>query len=510
MLDISQGLSVEILNNGESIEVVHNSEPILLIKQGGRFYALQAYIPHLGERLSEGRLSGYYLKTLKSHIRFDIRTGEPVASVLVRNLNAWICEVRDDKVFISHPLESRKSDKFLNFEEPVVIVGAGAAGVSTALSLRQGGYRGSIVMISEEPVGVTPQADERTLESPESSSLILFNKDYYKQKNIELLLNAKVQSIDSQTQVLRVEGRAIKYSYCVLTTGSKIQRPSIPGAGKANVYYIKSLRDTEALFEKMQSSHRAVVIGQGLLGLEVAASLKSAGLEVVVVSEEWTPCGDIFGVPVGKSLQALHESNGVTFRLGVKAQGIYDGYVELNNGETLQMDFVVMATETVANTQLAEQAGCKVNGGIIVDRAMRTSVRNIFAAGEVAKFPSRLNSERQRLEHWEVAEHQGAVVAQNILGKRAHYNEVPYFRTEQFGQKLSFIGYSKNYDSFEVRGSLNSYKYSVAYYLKDEIVAILVCGNEKLSLMVEEALFEMDSVKAMKTINSFFNIMSRE
>lgn len=505
-MDISHGVSTEILNNGESIEVSYGEHKVLLIKQEGRFYAIQAYIPHLGERLSEGRLVGYYLKTLKSHIRFDIRTGEPVASILVRKLNCWVCEVRDDKVFISHPLILKKHESTMQFADPVVIIGAGAAGVSTALSLRQGGYRGPLIMISEG--GFSAEAEESASAvsdlNPEPSSLLLFNKEYYKEKNIELIVGQKIEHLDGLAKTLKVGDKEIRFSYCVMATGSRVIKPPISGADKSHVHYIKGLRDLEFLIEKVQRAHQAVVVGSGLLALEVAATLKSAGVHVVVVSEEGEPATRLFGAPIGKNLRELHEANGVHFSVGSKVQEIFDGYLSLNTEEIIKTDFVIMALGTTPNVSLAQMAGCKVKNGIIVDRSMRTSVPGIFAAGEVAKFPSRFNNETQRFEQWEVAEHHGSVVAQNILGKRVHYNEVPFFSTEQFGKKMAFIGYSKSYDSFEIRGDLKSYKYSVAYYLHDEIVAILVSGNEKLSLMVEEALFEMDSRKAKKTIDSFF------
>lgn len=207
-----------------------------------------------------------------------------------------------------------------------------------------------------------------------------------------------------------------------------------------------------------------------------------------VISLESEPFERTLGADVGRFFRALHESHGVTFHLGKTVARVDGNQVTLNDGTTVHADFIVLGVGVRPSVTLAEQAGLKVDNGIVVNQYLETSCPGIFAAGDVARWPDPHSGQQIRVEHWVVAERQGQVAARNILGYRERYDLIPFFWTEQFGVSLRYVGHAEKWDAVEVDGSLEAKNCAVTYKLNGREIASATIGRDLQSLQSEVAM----------------------
>ncbi len=247
----------------------------------------------------------------------------------------------------------------------------------------------------------------------------------------------------------------------------------------------------------------------GFIGLEVAASLRLRNMEVQVIEKEELPLVKAVGVQVGSYLKKMHEDHGVRFHFGHSVKEIRERSVLLDNGQSLDCDFVIVATGIKPNTALAEQAGCRIHDGIIVNEFLETSVPGIFAAGDIARWSDPRSSRSLRVEHWEVAERQGQVAALNMLGDQVVFKDVPFFWTQHYDLNFCYVGFSDQFDRMDVIGNMDEEDFAVAYYEDQRIAAFLTVGRDKESLMVEEALARFDDKKVHDIVREYENNMQK-
>ena len=251
------------------------------------------------------------------------------------------------------------------------------------------------------------------------------------------------------------DGRTFAFDKLLLATGAEPIRLTIPGADKPHVFTLRSLDDSRAIIKKADESKVAVVIGASFIGLEVAASLIERGLKVHVVAPELRPLEKVLGPELGDFVRAEHESHGVVFHLGRKPAAIEDRQVVLDDGTRLDADLVVMGVGVRPRTDLAEQAGLRVEGGVVVDAFLETSVAGIFAAGDVARFPYALaGGGAVRIEHWVVAERQGQIAAINMLGGKHRYEQAPFFWSQHYDVPINYVGHAEKWDATEIVGDI--------------------------------------------------------
>ncbi len=355
-----------------------------------------------------------------------------------------------------------------------VIVGAGLAGAKAAESLRGWGFEGRVVLVGEEtlsPYERPPLSKDYLRGEVGFDAVAVHDADFYETHGIELLSSTRVTSIDvASASVVMEPGGPLRYDRLLLATGARPNKLAVPGSGLDGVFSLRNLGDTDAIRAAAQPGTRAVVIGTGLLGCEVAASLRRSGVEIAMIGRSSVPLERALGPTVGRAWQTLHADHGVELHLGtgvasLAGRGSVDE-VRLSDGTKLGCDLVVACIGVVPQTELAEAAGLEIRDGVVVDEHLETSAPGVFAAGDVADAYHPLFGDRFRVEHWWAALTQGPVAAANMLDNHAIYDWIPYFSSEQFDVTMEYTGFARTWDDVVIRGDLASRSF-MAFYLSD-------------------------------------------
>ena len=330
--------------------------------------------------------------------------------------------------------------------ERVVIIGGGLAAVSAAKTLRTEGFEGALTMVSEEPCLPydRPPLSKAVLQgAADSQSICLLTEEARQKLEIELRINSRAETIDRVAQMVRLStGDSLSYDRLLIATGSRARILDGPFAGKANVFYLRTIADAERLRAQMVPGRCLLSIGAGWIGLEVAATARKGGMKAVVVELAQMLCGRSLPMEVGMALGDVHRINGTEVYLNTSIRAVGgEGRVEsvtLSNGETLAVDIVVIGIGAVANDSLAEEAGLETDNGIVVDQFLRTTDPLIFAAGDVAA--QRVDGGRPvRRESWANAQDQAAA-ARNMLGHDKLYSINTWFWSDQYDLNIQMIG----------------------------------------------------------------------
>jgi 3-phenylpropionate/trans-cinnamate dioxygenase ferredoxin reductase subunit len=296
-----------------------------------------------------------------------------------------------------------------------------------------------------------------------------------------------VDAIDPGTTEIRLaDGGTLRYGALLLATGAEPVRLQIPGADLPQVHYLRTQADSEAIIGAIDGGAKhAVVIGASFIGLEVAASLRQRGVEVHVVAPEARPLERVMGAAIGDFIRTLHESKGVVFHLQQTAARFEADAVVLQNGERLACDLIVIGIGVQPRTALAEAAGLHVDHGVMVNEYLQTSASEIYAAGDIARWPDRYSGERIRVEHWVVAQRQGQTAARNMLGARMAYIEAPFFWSQHYDVAINYVGHATRWDRIETDGDASKYDFSARFIDGDRAAAVATIYRDIESLKSE-------------------------
>ncbi len=476
--DFANGIPVDELAQAGMIAGRLGEDEVLLVRAGDDVYAVGASCPHYHAPLVEGLVVGGTLRCPWHHACFDLATGAVLRAPALAGLPVWRVERRGDRYFIGEPCRA-------GFSPPegqgglkpalhrVVIIGTGAAGVNVAGTLRAEGYEGSIVMLDRDtdlPYDKPNLSKDYLAGNAPAEWLPLHPDTFYEDQRIDLRLGISVSSLDTAAkEVVASDGERLSYDALVLATGCSPRMLNLPGAER--VHYLRTRRDAETLVARAASARRAMVIGSSFIGLEVAASLRQKGLEVVVTSPDGVPLERILGPEVGARVQAIHEQHGVVFRLGQTVTEI-----------DADADLVVAGIGVTPNIDLARAAGIDVANGIVVNDYLETSAPGVYACGDVASPPA------GRVEHWVVAGRQGQTVARNILGKRERFTAVPFFWSAHYDVVIAYVGHAASWDAIDIHGSLDANDATIVYRGDGDVRAVVTIGRDAVSLAAEEAL----------------------
>jgi len=496
--DFTKGLPADDLQNGKMIQGRVGDEDVVLARQGDEFFAVGAGCTHYHAPLAQGLVVGEELHCPLHHARFSLRTGMPLCAPAFDPIPRWRVERVGDNIFVREQFPATSlypeagASKPPNSPSSVVIVGGGAAGLAAADMLRRKGYEGPVTIISaDDSVPYDrPNVSKDYLREPIPDEWMnLRVPAYYGEQRIDVVLNARVAGIDTQRkQVQLQDGKTYSYGSLLLATGSDVIKLPASVAAYSQVFYVRTWSDARVLFERLATAKQVVVVGSSFIGLEVAASIRSRGIDVHVVSLEHQPFERTLGPEVGRFFRTLHEAHGVHFHMGQNVARVDGNQVVLNDSTTIRADFLVVGVGVRPSVALAEQAGLKIDNGVVVNEYLETSCPGIFAAGDIARWPDPHSGQQIRVEHWVVAERQGQVAARNILGYRERYDAIPYFWTEQFGVSLRYVGHADKWDAIEVEGSLEAHDCTVTYKLKGRAIAVATVGRDIQCLQSEAAM----------------------
>ncbi|MDF5734382.1 MULTISPECIES: FAD-dependent oxidoreductase [unclassified Nostoc] len=495
--------NINDLNDGEMRQVSVGETEILLSRIDGKFYAVGAHCSHYKALLAEGVLSGHCVVCPWHNAYFDVTTGDQLEPPGLDSLDSYQVRIEGENVIVSVPEETTglRSPAMAQFNPNVdgrtfVILGAGAAGVHAAQTLRVAGYQGRIVMITQEdklPYDRTKLSKDYFIGKTSSEEMPLRSADFFKEHGIEVLLNQRVEQVQTTAKAIAfTNGDSLTYDALLVATGGKPRQLDIPGADLENILTLRSFDDTDRILAAIKQKAQAVVIGSSFIGMETASGLSQQGLQVTVISPDSVPFKKILGEEIGKIFQQVHEESGVSFKFGRKAVQ-FEGSdkveaVILDNGDRLKADIVIIgvgvqpATDFLKGVELHPK-----DHSVVVDEYLCAG-DGIYAAGDIARYPDWRTNESIRVEHWRVAAQQGRIAAHNMAGKAVKFRGLPLFWTMQFNFPLRYIGHAQSWDEIIVDGDLQKQEF-IAFYIKNnQVLAVATSHRDTETAAISELM----------------------
>ena len=358
-----------------------------------------------------------------------------------------------------------------------VIVGGGLAGAKAAEALRHEGFDGTLVLIGEEaerPYERPPLSkDYLRAESPREKAYV-HPEAFYRDNDIELVTGTVVTSLDPHARRLTLaDGGERSYDRLLLATGAEPRTLEVRGAELDGVHYLRTLADCDALRARLGADSELAVIGAGWIGAELAASARQLGARVTMIDPAAVPLERVLGEEVGAFYREVHREHDVELLLGDGLAALEgDGRVQrvrTTSGRTIDCDTVVVGIGVVPRTELAERAGLRTEGGIMVDERLETSAPGVYAAGDVASAWHPFYERHVRVEHWANALNQGPAAALAMLGREVSYDRIPYFFSDQYDVGMEYSGLASGSDEVVLRGDVDRSEF-IAFWLRDRRV----------------------------------------
>lgn len=490
--DLTQGLALSKLVDGATLVGHADGEQILLVRRGSEIFAVGTQCTHYHGPLPEGLVVGDTIRCPWHHACFDLRSGEALRAPALDPIACWSVEQRDDMFFLGEKRKPAPKPRGSISGKPpqrIVIIGGGAAGFAAAEGLRREAFEGSIVMLSNDdaaPIDRPNLSKDYLAGSAPEEWMPLRPDAFYAENGIDLRLRSEVAAIHAASRdVMLADGGTVPYDRLLLATGSEPIRLTIPGADLPHVYTLRTLKDCRAIIQQAGMARRAVVLGASFIGLEVAASLRTRGIEVHVVAPETTPMERIMGPQMGQLVRSLHEDHGVIFHLENTATDITATHVSLKSGETLEADLVIVGIGVRPRIALAEKAGLTLDRGVAVNPYLETSDPNILAAGDIARWPDPHSGEAIRIEHWVVAERQGQTAARNMLGQRERFDAVPFFWSQHYDTQINYVGHAEKWDEISVEGDILSRDCLLRFQRNGRLLAVASIFRDIENLQAE-------------------------
>ena len=490
--DFAEGVSLSEFADGGMVQGHANGEAILVTRRGDAYVAIGASCTHYGGPLAEGLIAGDTVRCPWHHACFSLRTGEALRAPALDPVSHWKVETSGGKLSVREKQPEKKRPAVsAKAPENVIIVGGGAAGNAVAEMLRRDGYSGGVTMISADDATPydRPNLSKDFLAGTANEEWIpLRSMDFYREHQIELLLNTRVAAIDPRKKSVQLaDGSNRKFDALLLATGAEPVKLKIPGADSPQVSYLRSLSDCRAIIGKAAKAGRVVLVGASFIAMEVAASLILRKLQVHVVAPEAVPMERVLGPQVGEHLRRLHERNGVVFHLQQSVVTIDERGFVLKDGNAVEADLVVIGIGVRPLIDLAER-GIKTDKGVLVNEYLESSIPQIYAAGDIARWPDPLTGDHIRVEHWVVAERQGQTAARNMLGRRERFDRVPFFWTTQYDFTLNYVGHAETWDKLDLDGSIEEHDCKLSFRRGGKTLAVATIGRDRESLESELAM----------------------
>ncbi len=475
-------MSLTALEEMEPKKIKVNDTDILLIKQGGRVFALEATCPHSGAPLEKGALCEGKLVCPWHKSVFSLERGELCEPPSLRSLRHYPVNIEQGSIWV----DARATADEKPIAEPgkgdaLVVLGTGAGGSAALKALREKGYTGRLVAIEREkqaPYDRTalskfvPQGDMDINDVPS-----LIDETFYQRQHIERI-TGNVEELNTQRHQLRLEnGQVIAYRRLLLATGGIPQRPDLPGKALRGIQVLRSWEQAATLVDSVVKRHHLLIIGNSFIGMEVAAAFRKQNIAVTVVSKNPLPFQKQFGDELATFFRRRHEQNGVKFVEGEPAAFIGERKVEavaLTDGRKIPADVVLLATGVAPATGFIHDLPLNDDGSVTVDSSMLVG-RDVYAIGDIATFP--LKNKPTRIEHWRVAQQHGRIAAAAMAGHGETYDVVPFFWTQQYGVRYEYLGHAQQWDTIDIVGSPDDDDFVALFGLEKQLVAVVSTGR---------------------------------
>jgi 3-phenylpropionate/trans-cinnamate dioxygenase ferredoxin reductase component len=382
-----------------------------------------------------------------------------------------------------------------------VIIGAGQAGGWAAVTLRQSGFDGRILLIGDEiwrPYERPPLSKAVLTEDPEPAIPYFHPEARYAELGVELMLGMPAEAVEPDAHTLRMaDGRVVAYDKLLLTTGGDARR--LPVSGSDRALRLRTLEDARAIRARLGSARHVLCIGAGVIGLEIASSACARGCAVTVLEALPRAMGRAVSPEGAAFVAGLHRAAGVAVHFDVAVERLdaaSDGgtVVTCGDGRTFAADLVVAGVGMQRNLTLAEAAGLALEGGIAVDEWGRTNAPDVFAAGDVTAFLHPLLGRRLRLESWRHAQNHGIAVARAMCGDAPPYDDVPWFWTDQHGVNLQVAGLPADAARTIVREGGPADRFVAVHLAEEGTVLGVTAANNPREIRAGQALIKSRKV----------------
>ncbi|GIW71665.1 MAG: pyridine nucleotide-disulfide oxidoreductase [Planctomycetota bacterium] len=367
-------------------------------------------------------------------------------------------------------------------ETRYLLIGGGLAAHRAARTLRQRDPEGAVLLVSEEPYPPydRPPLSKELLRGERQAEQCVYERaEALRDAGVELELGRRVEGLEPEQRLAILQGgERVRFERALLATGGRPIPLRVPGAELEGVFCLRTLEDALAIRAAAQAARRAVVVGAGFIGMELASSLVALGLEVTVVEARPRIWAHFCPEPASAFFRRHAEQRGVRFVLGTTVQRLLGAGGRVcaavtARGERLECEMVCVGIGIRPAIELAERAGLELEDGVVVDARMRTSHQAVWAAGDIVRYPDPVFGRRRRVEHWGHAEHCGQIAAINMAGGAQDYALLSYVWSDLFDLHLEFAGDESEYDRTLVRGSLEQPPFTLLYLKGDVLQAYL-------------------------------------
>jgi NADPH-dependent 2,4-dienoyl-CoA reductase/sulfur reductase-like enzyme len=387
----------------------------------------------------------------------------------------------------------------------LVIVGGGLAAARAIKSYRESGGPGQIALLSKEsdlPYH-RPALSKRYLRGETTDAPFAEDASFYRDHDVEVLLETVATAVDTGSHTVVTDANPFRYRKLLIATGAAPRRLEVPGAELDGVHALRTLRDSQAIRKAARSAERAVVVGGGFIGMEVAASLRHLGLAVTLIHLGRDLFDQFHSSELSDELAALYREHGVELLLEQEVAGFGGddrlSYVETRSGLCVEAELVVVGVGVKPNVDFLADSGLALDNGVVVNQRFQTQAAGVFAAGDVANFFDPLYGRQRRIEHWSNANYQGNEVGKVLAGKGGGYDTVSSFFSEVFGTTVKVFGDVSRFDELTTEGSLMSGALLTSYGDGGRLVGALTVGaGDELETRLKDLISEHAPMEALQ------------
>src|ERR1019366_6360957 len=371
---------------------------------------------------------------------------------------------------------------------PFVILGGGVvAGYAAKEFVAQSGKKAGLAIVTAEnalPYERPPLSKGFLAGKEGIGDIQISDAAFYRKNGIAVFRNFPVSKVDFRRRRLQsASGKVIGFDQLLIATGSTVRRLKVPGGNRPEVFYLRQMKDSQAIHAQIKQGKRAVVIGSGFIGMEVASVLASQGVQTTMVFPDDRVWKRLFTPSISTFFERQFAGHGITFiktdRVVALTHKNHECQVVLASGNHVATDFVVAGIGVVPTVELFHRTALDTSEGIKVNEFLETTVPGVWAAGDIANYPDQIFHRPMRVEHWDNAVEQGRVAMRNMMGKLQPFIHVPYFFSDAFDLSYEFWGDATGYDQVIYRGNMDEKRFSVWWLKKQTLCAAVIVNRSE-------------------------------